>query len=48
MTHTTAGTLVGTLASRTDMSRAIRIAAVFFVATLTAIAAQVSIHLPFS
>ena len=48
MTHTTAGTLVGTLASRTDTSRAIRIAAVFLVATLTAIAAQVSIHLPFT
>ena len=48
MTHTTAGTLVGTLASRTDTSRAIRIAAMFLVATLTAIAAQVSIHLPFT
>jgi biotin transport system substrate-specific component len=48
MTHTTAGTLVGMLASRSDMSRAIRIAAVFFVATLTAIAAQVSVHLPFT
>ena len=48
MTPTTAGTLVGTLAARTDMSRAIRIAAVLFVATLTAVAAQVSIHLPFT
>jgi biotin transport system substrate-specific component len=48
MTHTTAGTLVGALASRTDTSRALRAAAVLFVATLTAVAAQVSIHLPFT
>ena len=48
MTHTTAGTLVGTLASRTDTSRAIRVAGVLFVATLTAVAAQVSVHLPFT
>ena len=48
MTHPTAGTLVGTLASRTDTSRAIRVAGVLFVATLTAVAAQVSVHLPFT
>jgi biotin transport system substrate-specific component len=48
MTHTTAGTLVGTLASRTDTARALRVAAVLFVATLTAVAAQVSVHLPFT
>jgi biotin transport system substrate-specific component len=48
MAQPTVGTLVGTLASRTDMSVAIRIAAVLFVAALTAMAAQVSIHLPFT
>lgn len=48
MTHTTADTLIGTLASRTDTSRALRVTAVFLVATLTAFAAQVSIHLPFT
>jgi biotin transport system substrate-specific component len=48
MAQPTVGTLVGTLAARTDMSAAIRIAAVLFVAGLTAVAAQVSVHLPFT
>lgn len=48
MVQTPSGTLVGTLASRTDMSGALRAAAVVFVAVLTAVAAQVSIHLPFT
>jgi biotin transport system substrate-specific component len=42
------GTLLGTLASRTDFSPAIRAAAVVLLAALTAMAAQVSIHLPFT
>jgi biotin transport system substrate-specific component len=48
MAHTSAGTLLGTIASRTDMSGAIRAAAVLFVAALTAVAAQVSLQLPFT
>ena len=41
-------TLLTTIASRSDMSVAIRAAAVLFVAVLTAVAAQVSIPLPFT
>ena len=48
MAQTSAGTLLGTFASRTDMSGAIRAAAVLFVAGLTAVAAQVSLELPFT
>ena len=48
MAHTPAGTLLGTLVSRTDMSGAIRAAAVLFIAALTAAAAQVSVQLPFT
>jgi biotin transport system substrate-specific component len=42
------GTLIGTLSSRTDTSRATRVAAVLLLAALTAAAAQVTIHLPFT
>jgi biotin transport system substrate-specific component len=41
-------TLLTTVSSRSDMSGAIRAAAVIFVAVLTAVAAQVSIPLPFT
>jgi len=41
-------TLLGVLSSRSDTIAAIRIASVVLVAGLTAAAAQVSIHLPFS
>ena len=43
-----AGTLLGTFASRADLSTPFRIAAVLFVAALTAVAAQVTIQLPFT
>ena len=46
MTNT--GTLLGTLVARHDLSTAIRVAAVMFVAALTATAAQISIPLPFT
>jgi biotin transport system substrate-specific component len=46
MTNT--GTLLGTLVARNDWSTAIRVAAVMFVAALTAAAAQISIPLPFT
>jgi biotin transport system substrate-specific component len=42
------GTLLTTVSSRTDMSGAIRAAAVLFVTVLTAVAAQVSFPLPFT
>ena len=42
------GTLLSTMAARSDMRAAIRAAAVLFVAALTAAAAQVSIPLPFT
>ena len=42
------GTLVAAMASRTEMSGAIRFAAVLFVAALTAAAAQITIPLPFT
>ena len=48
MTDSTGTTLLTTVSSRTDMSGAIRAAAVVFVAVLTAVAAQVSIPLPFT
>jgi biotin transport system substrate-specific component len=48
MAHTSAGTLFGTFASRTDVSGALRAAAVLFVAALTAVAAQVTVQLPFT
>jgi len=47
MAHST-GTLLTTVSSRTDMSAAIRAAAVLFVTVLTAVAAQVSFPLPFT
>ena len=47
MAHST-GTLLTTVSSRTDMSGAIRAAAVLFVTVLTAVAAQVSFPLPFT
>jgi biotin transport system substrate-specific component len=43
-----AETLLGTLASRADHGRAARVAAMLFVAALTAAAAQVSVPLPFT
>ena len=45
---TITGTLLGTLVARHDLSTAIRVAAVMFVAALTATAAQISIPLPFT
>jgi biotin transport system substrate-specific component len=48
MAYSTGTTLLTTVSSRTDMSGAIRAAAVLFVAVLTAVAAQVSIPLPFT
>jgi biotin transport system substrate-specific component len=48
MNHSIGTTLLTIVASRADMSGAIRAAAVVFVAVLTAVAAQVSIPLPFT
>ena len=48
MAYSTGTTLLTTISSRADMSGAIRVAAVFFVAVLTAVAAQVSVPLPFT
>ncbi len=48
MAYSTGTTLLTTVSARTDMSAAIRAAAVLFVAVLTAVAAQVSIPLPFT
>jgi biotin transport system substrate-specific component len=48
MAYSPGSTLLTTVSSRTDMSVGIRAAAVLFVAVLTAIAAQVSIPLPFT
>ena len=45
---TTNHTLLAAMSARSDLSRVIRIAAVLFVTTLTAAAAQVSIPLPFT
>jgi biotin transporter BioY len=46
MAHAHDATLLTTVSSRTDLAVPIRIAAVFFIAALTAAAAQVSIALP--
>jgi biotin transport system substrate-specific component len=48
MAQTTGTTLLTTVSSRTDLSIPIRAAAVVFVAVLTAVAAQVSLPLPFT
>jgi biotin transport system substrate-specific component len=48
MAHSTGTTLLTTVSSHADMSVAIRAAAVLFVAVLTAVAAQVSIPVPFT
>ena len=48
MSHISAGTLLNTVASRTDLSGALRAGAVLFVTALTAVAAQVTIQLPFT
>jgi biotin transport system substrate-specific component len=48
MADTTGTTLLTTVSSRTDVSGAIRAGAVLFVTVLTAVAAQVSIPLPFT
>ena len=48
MAYSTGTTLLTTVSARTDMSGAIRAAAVLFVAVLTAVAAQVSVPLPFT
>src|ERR671915_1168850 len=45
---TTSGTLLTSVAARTDMSGLIRAAAVLFVTALTAAAAQISVPLPFT
>jgi biotin transport system substrate-specific component len=42
------GTLIATVASRAEMGTAIRVASVVLVAAMTAVAAQVSIPLPFT
>jgi len=48
MAQTTSSTLLTTVSSRSDLAVPIRIAAVIFMAVLTAIAAQISIPLPFT
>lgn len=48
MAQTTGTTLLATVSSRADLSIPIRAAAVAFVAVLTAVAAQISIPLPFT
>jgi biotin transport system substrate-specific component len=48
MAHTNSTTLLTAVSSRADMATGIRVAAVLFVAVLTAIAAQVSVPLPFT
>lgn len=48
MAHSAGATLFGTVAFRTDLSRARRAAAVVFMAALTAAAAQVAVPLPFT
>src|SRR5688500_19037659 len=48
MTYSTGTTLLTAVSSRTDMSTAIRAAAVLFVTVLTIVAAQVSVPLPFT
>jgi biotin transport system substrate-specific component len=48
MTPTTSTTLLTTVSSRTDLAVPIKVAAVIFMTVLTAIAAQISIPLPFT
>jgi biotin transport system substrate-specific component len=48
MSQTSAATLLTTITARRDMSVAIRATAVVFIAALTAVAAQVSVPLPFT
>jgi biotin transport system substrate-specific component len=48
MSQASAATLLATFTARRDMSGAIRVAAVVFIAALTAVAAQVSLPLPFT
>jgi biotin transport system substrate-specific component len=48
MAYSTGTTLLTTVSSRTDMSAALRAAAVLFVTVLTAVAAQISVPLPFT
>lgn len=48
MAHSSAGTLLGTMTSRTDLSGALKAGAVLFVAALTAVAAQITVPLPFT
>ncbi len=48
MSQASAATLLATFTARRDLSSAIRVAAVVFIAALTAVAAQVSLPLPFT
>ena len=48
MSHASAATLLAAFTARRDMSGAIRATAVVFIAALTAVAAQVSVPLPFT
>ena len=48
MSQASAATLLATFTARRDLSGAIRVAAVVFIAALTAVAAQVSLPLPFT
>lgn len=48
MAQTTSTTLLTTVSSRSDLAVPIRLAAVVFLAVLTAVAAQISIPLPFT
>ena len=48
MSYASAATLLATFSARRDMSGAIRAAAVVFIAALTAVAAQISVPLPFT
>jgi biotin transport system substrate-specific component len=48
MSQASAATLLATFTARRDLSGAIRVAAVVFIAALTAVAAQVSFPLPFT
>jgi biotin transport system substrate-specific component len=48
MAQTEVGTVLGAVSGHAEVSRAIRVAAVVFLALLTAIAAQVAVPLPFT
>jgi biotin transport system substrate-specific component len=48
MAYTTTTTLLTTVSSRADVGGGVRIAAVLFVTVLTAVAAQISVPLPFT